>query len=539
MSPSRLPLLALAASLSLSCSHTRSDDDPLTATALPIIGGVEDDDALAHESVVLLAVGDGACSGSLIAPNLILTARHCVSHTIVNGISCDPYGDSGNGNHVGDDYAPADIRVFTGFAPDFFFGEPVTVGKQLFHHPEKILCDRDIALVLLESDVPGITPMPVRLGSPAVIGELTMAIGYGLTHPNNYGSSGRRFRRGDIPVLTSGRDLNYWSGANELQLGQSTCQGDSGGPVIAMATGAILGVTSRGGDCISDTQIFSRTDAHKALIEQALAAAGHAAVLEPGTPPQPEARKAVGAGPCTAGSQCKNDLCLGTAANSYCSKLCYPQSCPTGMICIDTSIPVGDQSLEAFACRPIPDGTDCEDCRYDKCQDAFETCIQNEVCATAIHCADGCKDDACRTKCRDKASSNENYANFENCVCGSTCGSSCVGQCGAGAALDAGAGGAAGAAGNGGSGGVAGQGGAADKGGSGGEGGGSGDAGDAGSGEPPTEAPASGGDDGGCSIAASSNGTGAEPSALLSLSALLGLGWMRRRRIRTPRSRTV
>ena len=102
MSPSRFPLLALAASLSLSCSHTRSDDDPLSATALPIIGGVQDDDAQAHESVVLLAVGDGACSGSLIAPNLVLTARHCVSHTIVNGISCDPYGDSGNGNHVVD-----------------------------------------------------------------------------------------------------------------------------------------------------------------------------------------------------------------------------------------------------------------------------------------------------------------------------------------------------------------------------------------------------------------------------------------------------
>src|SRR4051812_17525536 len=47
------------------------------------------------------------CSGALVAPNLVLTARHCVSRAITSTPSCDRSGKSHNGLHMGDDADPA------------------------------------------------------------------------------------------------------------------------------------------------------------------------------------------------------------------------------------------------------------------------------------------------------------------------------------------------------------------------------------------------------------------------------------------------
>jgi len=514
----RLALLPLAASFAFSCTQTRSDDDPLSKLTMPIVGGETDDGAEAHTAVVLLSVGGGTCTGSLIAPNLVLTARHCVSQVIVDGIACDPYAGSLNGDHVGSDYAPSQIKVFTGVQPDFYWGTPAASGKQLFKYPEKSLCNKDIALVLLDKNVSGITPMPIRLDSPALVGEMSKVVGYGITKTNGW-DSGTRRRRYDVPVLTSGLDVNFYCGASEMELGQSTCQGDSGGPVMAMASGAILGVTSRGGSCETASQTFSRVDAHKALIQQALTAAGHTAVAESPAAPTPPAELDMGQGPCTAGAQCKDDYCYGTGASSFCSKLCLPKGCAAGMICLEKTISILGQSMKDFVCVPIPDGTDCEDCRYNTCKAQFEACAQEAKCATAMKCIDKCTDDACRDTCRKPVASLQKYLEFDKCLCSATCGSSCTGMCGgaawpgtggSGGAGGSGAGGAAGSPGQGGSpaqggapsqGGAAGEGGMAEEGGAAGEGGEEGVGGEAGEDGTPAEYTPSSGDDGGCSVA--------------------------------------
>src|SRR5471030_2945845 len=54
------------------------------------------------------------CSGALVAPNLILTARHCVSRAITTMPSCDSDGRSHNGAHLGDDADPSHIAIYVG-----------------------------------------------------------------------------------------------------------------------------------------------------------------------------------------------------------------------------------------------------------------------------------------------------------------------------------------------------------------------------------------------------------------------------------------
>ena len=55
--------------------------------------------------VVLVADPRGNCTASLIAPNLVLTARHCVAQNVTQGIGCDINGKSTNGDHAGNNYA--------------------------------------------------------------------------------------------------------------------------------------------------------------------------------------------------------------------------------------------------------------------------------------------------------------------------------------------------------------------------------------------------------------------------------------------------
>src|SRR5947209_82403 len=70
------------------------------ATSEAIYSGIADDDGSQNHGVVALKIGDSAqqfelCSASLIAPNVVLTARHCVSQNLTDTVSCDQNGQSG------------------------------------------------------------------------------------------------------------------------------------------------------------------------------------------------------------------------------------------------------------------------------------------------------------------------------------------------------------------------------------------------------------------------------------------------------------
>lgn len=443
-----LGLLPLAL-VTVGCSG-EAPTTSLGKSAQPIIGGVTDTGAAAHDGVVYLTMNGYACSGSLIAPKLVITARHCVSQNVTQGIGCDIYGNSQNGDHVGADLTPSSIHVHTGANP----GATLAKGAQIMHPAGNNLCDNDIGLIILDTAITSVPIVPIRLDWGPQIGELATAVGYGETSDNAGFTAGTRRRRDKVPVLSIGPDWNELIGAGELAAGQGICSGDSGGPLIA-ASGAVIGLASRSQSCSNpqDQPIYTRVDTQKALIMQAFAAAGATPVLDSGTaPPPPPPKKATGDGPCTTGAQCASLLCQ--TNGGYCDDFCGSASCPTGMYCADGSVTLSGQVVNDKFCQPIPSGGGCDTCRLTNCVNTVDSCNANPDCKTLLGCVDKCTDAACISACK-AASPNgtDDYSIVEYCSC-QQCPTDCANMCLTGAG---GAGGAAGAAGASGAAGAAGS----------------------------------------------------------------------------------
>ncbi len=243
--------------------------------------------ALDQEESGVVAIGtslDGdpahitLCSGALVAPNLVLTARHCVSRSITSTPSCDAHGRSHNGAHLADDADPALIGVYVGEHVRVERDLPRAHGVKTLHPTGQVLCDADVAFLVLDRPLQGVAILPMRLHSPVASGESVRPVGFG---GGAAATIGDRARREGSTVLAIGPSSNADTGAvlgpREFEVDRATCRGDSGGPALDTQTGEIVGVVSRGGSCnAAGNHVYTRVDAYARLAQVAFREADRA-----------------------------------------------------------------------------------------------------------------------------------------------------------------------------------------------------------------------------------------------------------------------
>ena len=278
-------------------------------------------------AVVALDGGDRQCTGVLVAEDLVLTARHCLAEA-ERTVSC-PAAE----RQIHRAVSAGGVRVFAGY--DLGSARLLGLGAAIVAPAVDVLCDHDIAFLVLDRAAEGVEPLPVE-NQGIARGDFVRLLGFG--RPEGQGGRAIRLEREHVRVrVTQGQ---------EFIVGAPSCDGDSGGPALSERTGGVVGILSRGTrGCAegSAENVYTRADAFLALQaeaeREALRLRADRGELRPPrkAPPKPRPTTSVGA-PCTAGDECPTLVCLTQGPRSYCSRRCGPgDRCPAGYRCRETA----------------------------------------------------------------------------------------------------------------------------------------------------------------------------------------------------------
>jgi hypothetical protein len=141
----------------------------------------------------------GFCTGTLIAPQIVLTAKHCILNRS-NGYS--RYLDSTQFDMffgIGNSHTPTQsVRIVDAATAPLMLGGPIGYGS-------------DVGVYYLQEPITGITPLPFQSPVPDMIGKKATVIGYGAQ--NNLEAEDSHLRDGnrDLGAITIGAlHGNYW-----------------------------------------------------------------------------------------------------------------------------------------------------------------------------------------------------------------------------------------------------------------------------------------------------------------------------------------
>lgn len=259
MRKTTLPLLAAATVLMLAACEQGTTTAPMApAPASRVTDGTLDGSA--HPAVVLIIMDvDGSpayrCSGTLIAPKVVLTAGHCTGERgEFSGMRVFTESDVENGNN------------------NYPYAGPNTVeAKSWASHPqftEALFYLHDVGVIQLKTaiDLPatayGRLPAVNQLDALKPSSSTTFtSVGYGVQRINPAQIQAELIRMSATPHLLQ---INTgFTGIGSLLLSNNastggTCFGDSGGPNYLGASNVVAGVTSFGmnGTCGGTGGVF-------------------------------------------------------------------------------------------------------------------------------------------------------------------------------------------------------------------------------------------------------------------------------------------